>query len=295
MQDKLSASRKFLNSLLDNPLLRNLIPNPGDYPEIIYKFRNWKEENHQKLLTHNELYMSPAKFFNDPYDLKIYKNFLSLDTPEKIKKYVDTCMKNHSDWIKREKKNPIVQRKILESRVSNILKYQVRSEVIEDIYNNKNYGTACFSKDWKSILMWSHYSDNHKGYCLGFDEPRMRISGLFGKGGDVTYSAEYPNISPYETDYNAQVIRTYIKSDLWKYENEYRFMNIYFDSGGAEDNSPKRIIKFPENFIKEILLGASMPEKDRDTLVGIGKERGIPIFQVEKISFLFELDRHQVF
>ena len=294
MEDKLSAARKMANLFLDNPFLRKFMPNPGNFPEVIYKYRNWSEENHQKLLTHNELYMSPAKFFNDPYDLKIYKNFLLLDTPEKIRKYIDSALKKNSDWIKKKKKSPIAQRKILESRVSNILKYQVRSEVIEDIYNNDNFGTACFSKEWKSILMWSHYSDNHKGYCLGFDEARMRISGLFGKGGDVVYTSDYPNISPFESDYNAQVIRTFIKSDLWKYENEYRFMNIYFDSGGAEYNSPKRIIKFPDNFIKEILLGASMPEKDRDMLIGIGKERKISVFQVEKVPFAFELDRHQV-
>jgi len=30
-------------------------------------------------------------------------------------------------------------------------------------------GVCCFSLDPKSILMWSHYSDNHKGVCLKFD------------------------------------------------------------------------------------------------------------------------------
>lgn len=294
MEDKLSSAHKIVNLFLDNPLLRQFIPNQENFTQVIYKYRNWKDEFHKNLITKNELYMSPAKFFNDPYDLKIYRNFLSLDSPEKIKIYIDECMKKHADWMREKNKNPIEQRKILEDRVSNILKFQIRSEVIEDMYNNENYGTACLSKEWNSILMWSHYSDNHKGYCIGFDETRMRISGLFGKGGEVTYTADYPNISPFETDYNAQVIRTFIKSDLWKYENEYRFMNIYFDNGGASDDSPKRIVEFPDNFIKEILLGVSMSEKDKETLISIGREKKIPVFQVVKKPLVFELERHQI-
>lgn len=30
-------------------------------------------------------------------------------------------------------------------------------------------GVICFGRSWKSILMWSHYGDKHKGICLGFD------------------------------------------------------------------------------------------------------------------------------
>lgn len=284
MEDKLSAARKIANVFLDNPILRKFIPNPANYPEVIYKYRCWKDVNHKRLLTENELYMSPAKFFNDPYDLKIYRNFQLLDTPEKLKEYVDRCMVEH----------PAGDRAVLEERVSNILKYQVRSEVIEDQSNNLHYGTACFSKQWKSILMWSHYADNHKGFCMGFDEPRMRVSELFGKGGDVAYTSEYPNIHPYDSDEKAAAIRTYIKSDLWKYEEEYRLMNIYFDGGGAEHDSPKRVVKLPANFAVELLLGASMPKCDREELTAIARDKGIKVYQVEKVPFKFEMDRYLI-
>lgn len=35
-----------------------------------------------------------------------------------------------------------------------------------------NHGILCFSEDWQSTLMWSHYSEKHTGLCLGFDVPR---------------------------------------------------------------------------------------------------------------------------
>ncbi len=36
---------------------------------------------------------------------------------------------------------------------------------------NEEKGVLCFSKDWKSPLMWGHYADKHQGIALGFDIP----------------------------------------------------------------------------------------------------------------------------
>ena len=34
---------------------------------------------------------------------------------------------------------------------------------------SKRLGLMCFSDNWKSPVMWSHYADKHMGICLGFD------------------------------------------------------------------------------------------------------------------------------
>jgi Protein of unknown function (DUF2971) len=34
---------------------------------------------------------------------------------------------------------------------------------------DSSYGALCFSKKWSNPLLWSHYSDKHKGICLGFE------------------------------------------------------------------------------------------------------------------------------
>ena len=39
------------------------------------------------------------------------------------------------------------------------------------IYLNKKWGLLCFSKDWGNPVQWTHYADEHKGLCLGFDVP----------------------------------------------------------------------------------------------------------------------------
>jgi hypothetical protein len=32
----------------------------------------------------------------------------------------------------------------------------------------RKYGFLCFSRSWKNPVLWSHYADKHRGFCLGF-------------------------------------------------------------------------------------------------------------------------------
>jgi hypothetical protein len=285
---------KLGNILMDNTFLKSLAPNPQNYPDVIYKYRKWNDNNHKKLLTNNELYMSPSNLFNDPFDCKIYKNYYLLDTPEKIEEYIKKSLEKASDWKNDNNKTSLEMRKTLEKRLSNIDKYQVRSEYYDDEFNNKYIGVACFSKRWDSILMWSHYANNHNGFCIGFDEKRMRYSMLFGKGDYVKYSEDFPIIHPDDNEKEAQNLRTYYKSKEWEYEQEYRFMNLYFDSGGADANSAKRIVKIEDKHIVEIILGVNMPEKDKKEIIKIGKDRNIDVYEIVKVPFKFELEKFKV-
>ena len=35
----------------------------------------------------------------------------------------------------------------------------------------ERYGILCFSATWDGPVLWAHYADNHRGFCLGFDVP----------------------------------------------------------------------------------------------------------------------------
>src|SRR5271156_6827539 len=34
-----------------------------------------------------------------------------------------------------------------------------------------SHGMLCFSSDWSDPVIWAHYSDKHRGICLGFEIP----------------------------------------------------------------------------------------------------------------------------
>ncbi len=82
-------------------------------------------------------------------------------------------------------------------------------------------GLVCFSEDWTSPVMWSHYGEKHRGICLGFNVLRTavhevqyddtRIRAALDKDAD-------PNSLP--ADLQDVLRRT--KCHEWKYEQERR-------------------------------------------------------------------------
>ena len=77
------------------------------------------------------------------------------------------------------------------------------------------FGLLCFSKSWRNPVLWSHYADEHKGICLGFDVPESCLH-------EVRYlpdRLQFEQLVPDEEQLQ-QLLRTKFKD--WEYEAEYR-------------------------------------------------------------------------
>lgn len=77
-------------------------------------------------------------------------------------------------------------------------------------------GVLCFSASWRDPVIWAHYSDKHKGICLGFDVPD-------DGAGRVEYVSErlpFPK-SPTTHDMHRML---WTKFSNWAYEQEIRFV-----------------------------------------------------------------------
>ena len=275
--------------------LKKIIINmkPDNYPDIIYKYRDWDNPNHQNILLQNEVFMSPPSDFNDPFDCRIPKNFTLLNTPEKIEKYVNDGIDKHEQWLLSEGRNIEFEKQQLKLRLNNIEQYQDEHENLEFSLTDKHYGILSLSARWNSILMWSHYGAFHKGFCIGFDEEIMRECGLFGKGGPVTYTVNFPELDPLEQGLTMETSfkQTHNKANDWNYEKEYRLTKLHFPK---EPTIKDRIIKVPEEAIVEVNLGINISEKHRDEILVECNSRNIRIFQLKKVPFKFEITREQL-
>ncbi|MDM1041313.1 DUF2971 domain-containing protein [Empedobacter falsenii] len=266
--------------------------NTTDYPEIIYKYRNWQNIYHRKILTDGEIYLAAPNSFNDPFDFGITKNFLTLDTKEKIEKYVDDGLKKHKDFLLSKGYNLAKEREFQLNRLKNIEEYQKEWENIEFNAINKYQGVLSLSGRWNSILMWSHYAENHKGFNIGYNEEKMRTSGIFGKGGPVIYSTDYPFIDPFEEhSMISSFQKSHYKSKEWEYEEEYRLTKLFYPNEPTED---ERVKKIPFGFIEEINLGLKISSEDKDDILKIANEHDIKVYQIQKTPFKFELTRRLV-
>ena len=88
---------------------------------------------------------------------------------------------------------------------------------------NDKYGLHCFSKDWKSPLLWSHYADNHRGICLVFDVPETRLVEIEYKAERLVDNDGLQEDSTLisDTDHE-QLLKT--KFEQWQYEEEWRWI-----------------------------------------------------------------------
>jgi len=282
--------KKLADRLLSDPLLSMFAPNPDNHPSILYKYRNWKDQYHKNLLIKNEIYMSPPSGLNDPFDCRIFENHLKyVNTSDEKEKYISDSVRNNLQYLNSMNLSVDDATELLRNRLEDTLNYQVRSEVIQSEIDDKYVGIACVSEKWNSILMWSHYADNHKGYCIGLDEKSLRFGQLFGKLSRVKYSDNYPEINPLNKTKKSYELKYFYKCLDWEYEKEIRMMNLYVDN-----NKTNRIITLENKYIKEVIIGLQTPKKDRIEITSIARDKNIDVWQCIKAEFAFKVERFKI-
>lgn len=275
----------------------NNLPN---YPEIVYKYRNWYDKFQKDVLEKNHLFLTSPLYFNDPFDCRIPKNYLNLDTPEKIEQYANESIKRqYVNIIKKGKNVELERKKIISDLTDNLEDFHEKNAKYRYSQQDKYYGILSLSTEWNSILMWSHYGDFHKGVCYGFWENKLRESNLFGEGGLVIYNQnnDYPNISPLdENNIENGFKETHCKAYEWGYENEYRLFKLLFPGTltGKPPSDKDRVRKIPDSFFAEIILGISMPEPHKKEIIKIAKQKNIKVFQAKKNPQRFEITRTEI-
>jgi hypothetical protein len=78
----------------------------------------------------------------------------------------------------------------------------------------QKYGLLCFSRKWRNPVLWSHYSEKHRGMCLGFEVAELRLRPI----AYVSERAPFP-LPPTE-DSIKELLFTKFRD--WSYEEEMR-------------------------------------------------------------------------
>jgi hypothetical protein len=126
-------------------------------------------------------------------------------------------------------------------------------------------GVACFTPYPNKMLMWSHYGDQHRSVCVGFDSEVLLENVPKNSKGNPLYTeikkVQYTKSRPNEEDREA----IFKKSEEWSYEDEYRIVS------SAMQGDPQwgsGIWNIPTSAIKEVIIGARV---DRELQVKIVK------------------------
>ena len=202
----------------------------------LFKFRDWKEEYHKKAITENEIYFGSNFSLNDPFDLQL-PVILSGNRPineENLRK--EFFKKTGKTLGDKELKNKI--EKFQKANPSILKEYKDKIMNITKSLGD-GVGVFCLSKHYKNTLLWGHYANSHKGFCIYYNRTKLIkfINSKFENKTmfkDVTYSNDIPLLNLNKIEFmskgNNEVITEYsglrysTKHTDWQYENEFRII-----------------------------------------------------------------------
>lgn len=85
----------------------------------------------------------------------------------------------------------------------------------------REMGLLCFSANWSSPPLWSHYADKHRGICLGFDIPKDKVVAVSYSASRLKSQAKKIMLSS-DIDDPLRDLLVCTKFSDWSYEREYR-------------------------------------------------------------------------
>ena len=262
--------------------------------DVVYKYRDWSDDLHKRMLSHNEIFLASPSSLNDPFDSKIPIRFDRGDEQKAFEMALCVVRSDHPrlDDVERQKMaNEIVAKGIWKDP-HNIEKHREfqRRKIDND------FGVCSFSAKRDINLAWTHYGADHSGFCVGFnakgviDHFRRNLSatGLIADFYPVKYVDKFPYINGFETpnpDNLLTVLST--KANQWAYEEEIRLILI---------SGTNQSVILDDTVIKEIILGMRMSDKFKNEIIQIAKSKGnqMRLFQAKRSENSFQIIFDQI-
>jgi hypothetical protein len=212
--------------------------NKKQLPRFLYKYRPLNKFT-EAIISDASFWFASADSFNDPFDCNLteernikvsdYEKFFmatSSLSAEVINKYLKKAKRNSS----------IIREHAIKSREETI----------------NSFGLLSLSENFNSILMWSHYAENHTGIVLCLDlleDPSFFISSL-----KVNYQEAYNPVNFFSRKADLDYVNTIIttKSKEWEYEQEIRVIK---SSVGKHD--------FKKSLIKKVYFGCKCENAEK--------------------------------
>lgn len=228
------------------------------FPSILYKYRQFSNEYHERALFNREIYIPSANEFNDPYDSKIPFRYKEEDLTEDniFKKCLSIAKAFGKDFGLTTEEQ--YHKKAYEMQQKGYLKDVHHLDQFDKISYKQictDFGIYCLTPNENNLLMWSYYSNSHKGFCIGYNTSYLVKCGLFGMGGQVIYDDNFPKLPLFLTENDFPFLNIlFTKWNIWNHENEYRLIHKY---------SRGKVFQLPQEAISEVVLGSQLSDEEQ--------------------------------
>jgi len=248
----------------------------------IYKYNDVKSA--VMILENNTLAFKNPLFLNDPYDCALDLITFNYPPKEYRAKLIDKYYPNLTN----------IEKHSLLKQYEQVSDEYLANFVKNGMYENdlSKRGLSCFSAINNQMLMWSHYSANHKGICIGFNLEKLYLSireishpeRLLIK---VQYTKDFEAIEYYEQPKKAIINWLRTKSICWDYEQEIRFVlyDLIFDKLGLH------VKNISASCIASVYMGNKISKENENLVRGIlaKKHPNAAIYKMHLSKNMFNL------
>lgn len=229
----------------------------------VYKYRNINAK-HLEALSENYFYAPTFEKLNDPCETTF-------------------CTKNFF------KTGKLITNYLLGSE-ANKNRFKEYTEDVKDILSTRNFGIYSLSSTFDNELLWAHYSDSHRGFCIEYDLDLLLNSNNKDEfhSFNVKYNSKPPKFNFVELSsklnpFNILKKITGYKSRAWEYEKEVR---IICDRHGKNSYDYKAVTA--------IYFGCRTNLQQKHTVMKALQGRGVIYYQMEFIPNTYKLQKIQI-
>jgi hypothetical protein len=285
-------------------------------PKSVFKYMRFDKYEHSiNHFKNGTIWLSNPSDFNDPFDSVINIDFLKIFHESTLSGLFEIAENKHKLSFEkleeaRRTGNPreTLTRFIMEKaglsgekleefiRFNESLRVSRASEARWNlVYELRSNMRVCsFSARNDKMLMWAHYADNHKGFCIEYDlstafENDLNLRFLYpviysndltdftDKFGDLEKTGEMPS-------YWAKKAAMH-KAEDWSYEEEWR---LIFSEGKVVEGLRKFLP------IKALYLGSKINEKNSEKIIGLASLKSIDVYRTYLCQDKFGLEFEKV-
>ena len=253
-------------------------------PAFLYKYYKDQSLNLDSVMSNKMWYSAPCNF-NDAFDCDIaideqaiFNNLLPAISGGK------TIRKGSPAWIQL-KSNLHKQITLLENTFAD---------------QKSSMGITCLSEVPDSLLMWSHYANNHRGFCVAYNlldlNQKLHFSAV-----PVFYTQDRVCLQSLSLDrdkLDKETMRLFIKSITskstdWSYEKEWRIIRDEAACGPKWNDKNKGALldTIPPS---SIILGCCASDELTSALMQHCQNHKIPLYKMEKDPLLYRLNKKNI-
>jgi hypothetical protein len=286
-------------------------------PSKLYKYRpinKFSINNLQK----DTVWLNCPNDYNDPYEFYEHIDFEAINR-EITKKHLEELLERMTSKIQisqeiidkaKESDKPIemIGKALMKENQYTDLKIETFFDFISD-YTAKNnqrliserlefiqesMKVSSFCEENSQFLMWSHYADSHRGFCIEYDIDKWNKSDLRRRIlFPIIYQEEVYDSTPHlikfinQTEWNNlyPLLSGSTKSKNWEYEKEWRFI-INIGTSFQRQN-------YPMDCQSKVFLGYKISETHKKEIVEICKNKNLSVFQTKLIGN-YKLDFEEI-